>query len=225
MNNELLFLLHLSLLLGATYGAFLTSRPLLQGLICLQVVCANIFVVRQMSLFGLTACGGGMYIVSSILGLLLLQTFHCKRVAHRTLYLSFGMALFFLLLTQFQLWYAPAAVDYGHAHFVALLGRVPRITAASLCAHFIAHYVTLTLHQVLRSLCSGHGLFIITTATIIFGQVLDSLIFFTGSFHGFAPWPQIVQMVTVSMGIKTVMVLCSSGLLSLAKRLHKEERP
>ncbi|MGD1997653.1 MAG: hypothetical protein PVJ92_01925, partial [Candidatus Dependentiae bacterium] len=61
MYNEYVFAVHLLFLLSATYGAFLIDRTLLQALICLQVVCANLFIVRQMTLYNLIACGGGMY--------------------------------------------------------------------------------------------------------------------------------------------------------------------
>lgn len=222
MMNEGIFSLHLLFLLGATYGAFLIDRTLLQALICLQVVCANLFIVRQMPLLGLTACGGGMYIASSILGLLLLQDFYGKKVAHRTLYLSFGMAAFFLILSQFHLWYTPAATDTAHGFFMALLGRVPYITVASLMAHFVAHYLTLTLQRVLIERVGERGLFIVSNVTMITGQIVDSIIFFTGAFWGIASFEQITQMITVSMAIKTVMVLCGSVLLVFARRMHHE---
>lgn len=213
MNNEYIFLLHLILLLGSTYAAFFIDRVLLQALICIQVVSANIFIVRQMSLCGLTACGGGMYIVSSGFGLLLLQTFYSKQIAHRTLYLSFALTVFFLVLTRFQLWYVPAPVDTMHETFFLLLARVPFITLASLIAHFCAHYLTLLLQRLLISATKGRWLFFVSTASLLIGQICDSVLFFGGAFWGYAPLSEIAQMVSVSLLIKGSMILVSAWLL------------
>ena len=95
MQNELLFLGHITIILGATLGAFLLDKHALRALVCLYVVLANLFVTKQMMLAGLVACGGGMYIVGSMCGLLLLQTVWGKDFARRTLYASFVLSLLF----------------------------------------------------------------------------------------------------------------------------------
>jgi len=217
MHNELLFLTHLIFILGVTLGAFLIDRALLRAVVCVEVVLANIFVVNQMPLCGVTACGGGMYIVGSMCGLLLLQTYEGKAYARRTFYASFGMATIFLVLTLFQIWYAPHPLDRLHPLFVLLLACIPRITAASFVAHFSAQYCTLLLQRVLLRITQGGLVAIMTTIALILGQVLDSTLFFIGSFAGRVTVVHIVEMITVSITIKTGMGIASGGIVALAQ--------
>lgn len=218
MQNEIIFLTHLLVILGATFGAFLIDKHALRALVGIYVVLANLFVAKQMVLGGLIACGGGMYMVGSICGLLLLQTVWGERFARRTLYASFGMALFFFILSWFQCLYLPSITDETHHIFMTVLGRVPRITLASLIAHFISQTVTLLLQAALLRLTQRHGLFVISTMTMMLGQFLDSALFFSGSFYGDVAVAVIGQMVLVSVGIKTVMIVVSSLLVVLAQR-------
>lgn len=215
--NELIFIAHLTLIFGATIGAFLIDKHLLQALVCIFVVTANLLVIKQMMLVGFVACGGGMYVMGSMCGLLLLQTFWGKQVAQRTLYASFGVAVLFLLLSMLHLAYAPAPTDFMHEAFAQVLGRVPRITIFSLVAHFSSHYFTLFLHRVLLIFTRQRGVFAASLLAMIVGQVLDSVIFFGGAFYGHSSLIVIGQMVTISMVIKTIMSIMSSAIIVWAQ--------
>lgn len=220
MQNEIIFLTHITVILGATLGAFLLDRHALRALVCLYVVLANLFVSKQMLLGGLVACGGGMYIVGSMCGLLLAQTVWGERFARRTLYASFALSILFFILSWFQGAYLPASFDTMHPFFLTVLGRVPRITLASLLAHVLSQGVTLVLQASLLRMTGQHGIFIINVIAMIVGQVLDSAIFFTGSFYGDATWNAIAQMVLVSVGLKTTMVIVSSALVTWAQQFR-----
>lgn len=217
--NELIFLGHLILILGATVGAFVIDKHLLQALVCVYVVNANLLVIKQMKLAGFIACGGGMYIMGSMCGLLLLQTFWGKRIAQRTLYASFGASILFLLLSLIHVAYLPAPTDFMHDIFSVILDRVPRITLFSMIAHFIAHYVTLYAHHALLVFTRQRCMFSVSVLSMILGQIVDSAIFFGGSFYGHSSWAVIGQMITVSMVIKTLMSVMSSLIILWASRL------
>lgn len=218
MQNEIVFLLHISLILGATVGAFLIDRHALRALVCCYVVLANLFVSKQMMLGGLVACGGGMYIVGSMCGLLIAQTVWGEQFARRTLYASFALSVLFFILSWFQLAYHPALFDTTHSLFSTVLGRVPRITLASLCAHIISQALTLAVQAALLRMTKQRGMFFINTGALLLGQVLDSALFFAGSFYGDTTWAVIAQMVCVSIMIKTTMIIASSALVTWAQQ-------
>jgi len=213
MPNELLFLLQSIFLLGSTLGAFCISERLLQILICVQVICANLFIVKTMPLCGLHACGGGMYIVGSMFGLLLLQRFASKGLAEETLKLSVLFSLFFVCMALFQLWYNPAVSDASHYHFYVLLSRVPRATISSLFAHTVSHACSLYISR-----------FVGGPLSLLCGQGIDSALFFTGTFIGLMPVVQIGELILVSLLLKGVMVALSSAILFALERRKKQER-
>lgn len=218
--NEFIFLLHIFLILSATLGAFLIGKSTLQALVCLFVVCANIFVVKQMPLYGITACGGGMYIVGSMCGLLLLQEFYGEVCARRTVFTSFALSFIFLILGLFQMAYIPHAGDTMHGHFKVFLLRVPLVTLVSLGAHAISQGVALLVHGSFKRYLNPSFAY---NGALILGQIADSALFFGGVFWG-EDRVILFEMIGISILIKTSMVLMSSFLIVLAHRYYDKER-
>ena len=71
--NELIFLSQIFLISASTLAALYIGKEALISLICLQCVLANIFVLKEITLCGLTATGSDAFTVGIVLGLNLLQ--------------------------------------------------------------------------------------------------------------------------------------------------------
>lgn len=214
--NELLFPFHVSCVVGVAFIASLWGRGALRALIVLSTVWANFFVVKPIAIFSLAACGGGMYMVGVGVGLLILERFAGREYATETVRLTVAASLIFLVLTFFHLMYEPAPVDTAHASFELLFGRVPRITVVSLLAHSFAQYSTLFLYRASALLMSHQRAH---TVSLLLGQILDSLFFFTGTFLGIVPFAHIAQMIGISCVVKSCMVTVSTLMLVIAE--HK----
>ena len=124
---------------------------------------------------------------------------------------------YFFILSAFQCGYCPSADDVTQSLFITVLGRVPRITFASLVAHVISQATTLLLQYLLLRLTRQRGIFFVSMATMIIGQCIDSALFFTGSFYGDTSLAVIGQMILVSLAIKAFMVFLSSLLVAWAQ--------
>ena len=131
MGNEIFFLMQILLVIGFSIGAVRIGAPALTALVALNGVLANLFVVKQMELFGLTVTCSDVFAIGSILGLNLLQEHFGKEAAEKAIKISFFSLVFFVLVSQIHLWYAPASADRTHNAFEAILSSAPRIVLAS----------------------------------------------------------------------------------------------
>ena len=79
--NELIFFAHVLISVALMLGALRFGRVVLVAAICLQEVLANLFVLKQVTLFGLEVTCSDAYAIGSIIGLNLLQEFYGKERA------------------------------------------------------------------------------------------------------------------------------------------------
>ncbi len=87
--NESLFLLHLVLVAGFSLVSLRMGAFALTTLIALFATFANLFVVKQMTLFGMQVTCSDVFAVGSLLAINLLQEFYGKKAAiHASLVFS-----------------------------------------------------------------------------------------------------------------------------------------
>src|SRR5581483_7233115 len=97
--NELIFFLHLAIVLGFLYTSFKLGKEALIVWIAIQGVLANLFVIKQMHFFGFNVTCSDVFAIGSILGLNLLQRHFGKEVAKKTTWISFFFMSFFALMS------------------------------------------------------------------------------------------------------------------------------
>ena len=135
--NEILFFLHIITVIAFVLGSLAIGRNALIACICLQAVLANLFVVQQITLFGLNVTSSDVFAVGGVLGLNLLQEYYGKQIVKKTIWISFFIMLFYLAMSQFQILYTPNSFDQTHLMFVGILRFMPRIIIASLIVYLI----------------------------------------------------------------------------------------
>ena len=96
MPNEAVFLVQVFLSLLAVLLACRMGYAFLVGLIGAQVVLMNLFVLKQMELFGLAVTGGNVLYASIFLTTDIISEHFGRREAHRAVWLGFGVSAFFV---------------------------------------------------------------------------------------------------------------------------------
>lgn len=89
MSNELLFIIQTIVGLLFTLLAFRMGRHWLYGYVGVCIVLANIFVTKQITLFGLAATGGNVVYGAVFLATDLLAEHHGKKAAREAVYIGF----------------------------------------------------------------------------------------------------------------------------------------
>ena len=86
--NELFFIIHTIIIAGFALGSLALGSSALVAFVCLSCVLANLFVIKQITLFGLTATSADAFTVGATIGLNLLQEYFGKEIAKREVFRS-----------------------------------------------------------------------------------------------------------------------------------------
>jgi len=218
MINELLFLFHIlcmgaSLLIGLHIGSYA-----LTALIGLNVVLANIFVTKQITLFGLNATSADIFTIGTVLGINLLQEYFGRTIAKKAISISFLLMIFYTIMSQFQIWYAPSLCDTMNEHFCSLLSSAPRILSASLAAYCISQYSEYLLYGFLKNYWNNKFLILRNWISTSICQLLDTILFSFLGLYGIVD--NISHIIFISYTIKMIILFLSTPAIVLSKKIR-----
>ncbi len=213
--NELIFLLHASALSLFLLIALRMGKEALIALISLYGILANLFVTKQITLFGLGATASDAFAVAAILGLNLLQEYFGTAISKKAIWICFMSLVAYTAATQLHLAYMPSSFDITHGHFCALLEVMPRITFASIFTFFIVQQIDRWLYGILQNKFGTRYFVLRNYASLAFSQLIDTILF---SFLGlFGVVENIASIILVSYMIKMLATFLTTPWLILSK--------
>lgn len=139
--NEALFFFHVLAALVFLGLAVRMGKMALGVYVALSGVLANLFVVKQIELFGLHATASDVFAVGGILGLNLLQELFGIQAAKQAVRASLFALVLFACMSQIHLLYNPSLFDVTQGAFTAILVAAPRIVAASIGVYALVQRV------------------------------------------------------------------------------------
>ena len=215
MINEILFLLHTTLVSLGALGAALMGSHALVAFVAIQAILANLLVTKQILFCGLTATTSDAFIIGSSLGINLLQEWYGKTTARKAIYISFALLLFYTLITIIFLQYHPATCDTVHPYFEAILTPMPRITLASLSVYAFVQYLEYYIFAALSALFKGRYLPLRNAISIGFCQLIDTVLFSFLALYGTVD--NVMHIIIISYSIKIIATITSSFFVGLAQ--------
>lgn len=218
MTNELIFIIHSSLLSLFVLIALSLGKEALVALICLYGVLANLFVTKQIAFFGFDATASDAFTVAAILGLNMIQEFFGAAASKRAIWINFLCLGVYTVASQLHLWYTPHILDYTHGHFCALLEVMPRIALASISVFLFVQYIDRTLYGFMQRKFGSRYFLMRNTIALILCQLLDTILF---SFLGL--WgivEHIWHIIIISYAVKLLAISITSPWLMLVNRFY-----
>jgi queuosine precursor transporter len=216
MFNEFIFVLQSTLVGVLTLGAALYGTHGLVAATCLFGVLSNLFVVKQITLFGLTATAADAFAVGALLGLNVLQEFYGKEITRKTIALNFICLVVYAVFAQLHLWLIPAATDSNQIHFMGILQHAPRIVVASIAAYVVAQLFDYFFYGFLRRITNNKFYLMRTYIAIIASQLVDTVLFGVLGLYGIVE--NLGQVMLVSYLIKLIVIALATPMVSLAKK-------
>lgn len=214
--NELIFLFHVLLVLAFVLGALRLGKNALLALFALQGILANLFVVKQISLFGFAVTSSDVFAIGCILSLNLLQEYFGKKIAQQASRISLLTLLFFALVSQIHLLYLPTPLDTTHTAFSIILSPSPRIILASISTFYLTQQFDLRFFSLLKGPLPFR-LFL----SILTSQLLDTILFSFLGLYGLVE--SLSDIILLSFLIKCIIIVISSPFTLFAKRFVKHE--
>jgi len=218
MINELIFFSHISILFLSLLGALRIGKEALIGLICVLVVLMNMFVLKQINLFGLSVTATDAFAVAVTLGLNMLQEYYGLKLTQKTIWISFYVSIVVLVLSKVHLLYIPSNFDTYQPHFVAILTIMPRIVLASLITYLIVMQADALLYNWFKQRMSDYVV-LRNYISISISQFLDTILFSVLGLWGVVP--SLTHIILFSYSIKVITIICAGPTIALAKRYIK----
>lgn len=212
--NELIFLFHILVVIAFLFTALRLGQSALTGFAAIQGILANLFVLKQVHLFGLSVTCTDVFAISGILSLNLLQEYFGKDGAKQAIRLSFLSLLFFFAMSQLHLLYHPTPSDTTQAAFSTLLSSTPRILLASISTFYFVQQFDLYLFSLLRGRLPLRIAF-----SLITSQLLDTTLFTLLGLYGLVE--SVFDIILVSFFIKCIIIAISSPFVAFSKRFVK----
>lgn len=214
MSNELLFIIQTIVGLLFTLIAFRMGRHWLYGYVGVCIVLANIFVTKQITLFGLAATGGNVVYGAVFLATDLLAEHYGKKAAREAVYIGFFAAVFYTVMSQLILFFSPSSDDWGAAAgMTSIFSAAPSIIIASLTAYLASQLHDVWAFHFIRQKTQGRFLWLRNNLSTWVSQLIDSILF---SFLAFLILPQLISDSTNALQFGTVVqIVISTYLLKI----------
>ncbi|MBU0683760.1 MAG: queuosine precursor transporter [Candidatus Omnitrophica bacterium] len=219
--NETYFVLMSLISLGFMLLAFRLGKSWVVGLIAVNAVLMNIFVLKGMYLFGLAATGGNVLYASIFLGTDLLAEYYGKKEAMRAVMVGFFASLFFLVMSQFILKFVPADYDFAQDAFKIIFTLTPRIIAGSMIAYLISQNLDVWLFHKIKKKTGSKHLWLRNNGSTWASQAIDSVVFTLIAFWGV--FPDIWQIILFTYIIKIIVAAIDTPFIYLSKKLLPKE--
>lgn len=219
--NELTFIIHVGAVISFILLALRFGKEALIATLAVQIILANLFVMKQMNCFGLDVTCSEVYTVGSIFSMNLIQVYFGKKVANRALGIIFFLLFFVIIMSQFQLRYIPSKYDSLHQAFAGILGYTPRIMIVSFVSAFITQKIDMELFGWVRKRLPKVPFFLPFAIASLFTQFLDTLFFSFGALYGIIHSMQ--DIIIMSYTIKVIIIFTIAPFTLLVKKLIRHE--
>jgi uncharacterized integral membrane protein (TIGR00697 family) len=220
--NELIFFLHVFVVLGLTLGSCALGKEALIACVCTQGILSNLLVTKQMTLFGLDVICTDVFAVGGIIGLNLLQEYFGRDSVKKAISINFFILIFYLVMTQFHLWYLPNTFDTMQEHFSILLTPMLRITVASFSVYVLVQLLDSSLYRFLHQRFAGNYLVIRNILSLACSQFIDTVLFSFAALYGIVT--AVGQVIAVSFTIKMLVIALSVPFIALSKPLFTSKK-
>lgn len=214
--NELLFLLHICVVMGFGMIALKMGKTTLTGWVALQAVLANLFVIKQICFFNFHVTGSDVFAIGSIFGLNLLREYFGKAAAQKALWTCFFSMAFFVMMAQIHLLYAPSPYDTAHPAFVTILSSSMRLLFASIAVFFIVQQIDLRLFSYLKNKFRSFPLSVRNAVSVASTQFLDTFLFSVLGLWGLVA--SLFDIILVSFIVKLAVIALMTPLTLFSKR-------
>jgi len=198
---------------------------LIAGIFVAVLLISNISAVKLVELFGFPFDGGTLlFPLSYIFGDILTEVYGFAR-ARRVIWLGFFGNLLAVLTFAAVAALPPASVWPNQDAFIATLGVVPRIVAASFIAYLAGEFSNSYVLAKMKIATRGRLLWTRTIGSTLIGQGVDTLIFVTLAFGGTIPARELGLMMIFNYVFKCgTEIIFTPATYAVVGFLKKRER-
>ena len=199
--NESIFFGHTLLLVASLWSA--SQKESLMCLTGLMVILDNLFVTKQIFLFGMEVTPTDAYMIGSLFAMNLLQDRFGKEAAKTMLSINTALLLFFAAMATVQILYKPSPHDTLHPAFTSILWQSPRIFLASITSFYLSQRIDLECFGFFRKRLT---LPLAMLSSISISQAFDTIVFSFLALYGLVH--SLWAIMALSYAVKCITLFC-----------------
>lgn len=164
---------------------------------------SNIIGAAKLSTVAGFTFGAGIlfFPISYVIGDVLTEVYGYAR-ARRVIWVGFGAMVFMAFMSWAVVAMPPAASWDGQAAYESVFGQVPRIVLASIIAFWSGEFVNSFVLAKMKVWTKGKALWSRTIGSTVFGQAVDSAIFYPVAFLGVWETQDVLVVMVTNWALK-----------------------
>lgn len=198
---------------------------LLTVIFCVCLIVSNLMEIKTFALGPVTLTAGVVvFPISYIINDCIVEIYGFRK-ARLVIWLGFGANLLVSLFLQLGIALPGTPEWHGQDAMELVFGAVPRILAASFMAFLCGSMVNAYVMSRMRLSSGERGFSLRAILSTVFGEGVDSLVFFPVAFAGTLPWTLILTLMVTQVMVKTLYeIIVLPVTLATVKRLRAIER-
>lgn len=221
MDNTSLFVFQIIVGLTFTLVAFKFGLPWLIALIAVQTVIMNIFVLKMMNIFALEITGGNVLYASIFLGTDMICEHYGEDKARQAVWIGFFGAVFFIIMSQFIIWYTPSGLEnsmFLHETLTTIFQSTPRIVLASMGGYLLSQNLDIYIYTRIKKITGERFLWLRNNGSTLVSQLVDSIFFTFVGLYGIVANPENVwQIILFTYIVKVLIAIIDTPFIYLSK--------
>ena len=213
--NELIFLTHILTILGAVYLFSHFKQIGLTIVFVLQILFANLFILKQIPLFGLVVTTTDCYTIGSFLALNMIRECYGQKASNQTIFLGLITLLFLPLMSFFLLSYqsSPDNLELSHLYTLLLTPSFKIFLTSISCMVIFQRLDTIIFSQFRTSLSLSTSMFL----SLMITQCLDTFFFTYIALPGLLQNLSHIFMFSYLMKVITIAIMTPATKLLVRK--------
>ena len=173
-------------------------------LFCVCLITANVLETKQLS-FGPVNLTAGIIVfpVSYIINDVVCEVWGYKRT-RMLIWMGFAMNFFFVIMGALADWIPGADYWHGDEGFHQIFGLAPRIAVSSFIAFICGSFTNAYVMSRMKLASEGRNFSARAILSTVFGESVDSIIFFPLALGGYVPWEEMPSLMICQVALKTL---------------------
>jgi queuosine precursor transporter len=209
--NEIIFFTQIIVILAFSLGALKLGKGALITWVAILALIANLFVLKQITLFGFEVTASDAFAIGSLLGLNFLQEYYGQKEATQASWICLFFMLFFVVVSQLHLFYQPSPYDDVQSAYQKILTPAPRLLAASMGVFFVVQQIDIRIFSFLKHRFCNLSFPARTGITLVVSQFLDTFLFSFVGLYGLVF--SVLDIIIVSYAVKLIAIFCMTPLI------------
>ncbi len=229
MNNEILLILNLITIYGATLLFYrLFGKAGLYAWTAFATVTANIEVLIVIDAFALEQTLGNIMFASTFLITDILSENHGKKEANKAVYLGIAVSLMFIVVTKFWLAFNPSPNNFTTEAFQTIFSNTPRVMLAGFFVYVISQLFDVWVYHKLWAFTdrkcgnSKKFLWVRNNVATLTSQLINAVLFNLLAFYGVYDIKTLSSIILSTYIIYIVAALLDTPVVYAARRIHEK---